>query len=100
MVPKILRGEYFGPCFQILKTNGLGQLEKSQQVYLTEKEAEAISTIRNTVVHDAENLGFVPKYEIKSGEVSTMDQELDCSRVYETATHIKRRVCHKEKKTT
>ena len=34
----------------------MGQLEKSQQIYLREKEGEAISTIRNNVVHDAEIL--------------------------------------------
>ena len=50
---------YFEPCFQLLKVNDLGQFEKSQQVYLCEKE-EAISEIRNTVIHDAENLGLVP----------------------------------------
>ena len=32
----------------------MGQFEKSQQVYLNEKEREAISAIRNTVSHDAE----------------------------------------------
>ena len=62
----------------------LGHFEKSQQVYLNRKEGEAISTIRNTVIHDAENFGLVPIYEAKSGKESTMDQELDiCNRVYE-----------------
>ena len=66
------------PCFQLLKINDLGQFEKSQQVYLSEKEGKAISTIRNTVIHDAKNLGLVPIYEAKSGKKkSTMDQELD-----------------------
>ena len=50
------------PCFQLLKINDLGQFEKSQQVYLSEKEGEAISAIRNTVIHDAENLGLI--YEV------------------------------------
>ena len=54
-------------CFQLLKVNYLGQFEKSQQVYLSEKEGETISAIRNTVIHDAENLGLVPIYEAKSG---------------------------------
>ena len=72
----------------------LGQFEKSQQVYYSEKEGEAISAIRNTVIHDAENLGLVPIYEAKSGKESTMDQELDiCNRVYEIATYNMRRVC-------
>ena len=57
MVPKILHGEiYFEPCFQLLKINDLGQFEKSQQVNLSGKEGEAISAIRNTVIHDAETL--------------------------------------------
>ena len=82
------------PCFQLLKINDLGQFEKSQQVYLSEKEGEAISAIRNTVIHDDENFGLVPIYEAKSGRVSTMDQELDiCNRVYEISTYNMRRVC-------
>ena len=55
--------KYFGPCFQLLKKNELGQIEKSQQVYLGEKEGEKISAIRNTVIYDAENLGLVPVLE-------------------------------------
>ena len=57
---------HFEPCFQIFKKNELEQLEKIQEVYLGEKEGEAISVIRNTVVHDAENLGLVPKLELTS----------------------------------
>ena len=72
----------------------MGQFEKSQQVYLSEKEGETISAIRNTVIHDAENLGLVPIYEAKSDKESIMDQELDiCNRVYEIATYNTRRVC-------
>ena len=95
MVPKILQGEkYFKPCFQLLKTNDLGQFEKFQQVYFSEKERELISKIRNTVIHDAENLGLVPIYEAKSGEELAMDQVLDiCNRIYEIATYNIRRVC-------
>ena len=82
------------PCFQLLQINDLGPFEKSQQVYLSEKEGEAISAIRNTVIHDAEFLGLVPIIEAKSGKESTMDQALDiCNRVYERATHNMRRVC-------
>ena len=85
---------YFEPCFQLLNINDLGQFEKSQQVYLSEKEGEAISAIRNTVIHNAENLGLVPIYEAKPGEESTMDQKLEiCNRVYEIATYNMRRVC-------
>ena len=77
------------PCFQLLKKNDLGQFEKSQQVYLSEKEGEAISAIRNNVIHDAENLGLVPIFEAKSGKESTMDQELDiCKRVYELQINL------------
>ena len=66
----------------------MGQFEKSQQVYFSEKEGEALSRIRNTVIHDAENLGLVPMYEAKSGKESTMDQEHEiCNRVYEIATN-------------
>ena len=82
------------PCFQLLKINDLGQFEKSQQVCLSEKEGEAISAIRNTVIHDAENLGLVPIYEAKPAKESTMDQELEiCNKVYETATYNMSRVC-------
>ena len=82
------------PCFRLLKINDLGQFEKSQQVYLSEKEGEAISAIRNTVIHGAENLGLVPIFEAKSGKESTMDKKLDlCKRVYELATYNMRRVC-------
>ena len=94
MVPKILQGEiYFEPCVQLLKINDLGQLEKSQQVYLSDKEGEAMSTFRNTVIHDAGNLGLVPFYEAKSGKASFMDHELDiCNRVYEIAIYKMTRV--------
>ena len=51
---------YFEPCFQLLKIDKLGQFKKSQEVYLCEKEVEALSTIQNTVIYDAENLGLVP----------------------------------------
>ena len=85
---------FFEPCFQLSKINDLGQFEKSQQVYLSEKEGDALSTIRNTVIHDAENLGLVPIYEATSGRELTMDQELEiCNRVYEIATYNMRRVC-------
>ena len=83
---------YFEPCFQLLKINDLGQFESSQQVYLSEKEGEALSTIRNKV-------GPVPIYEAKPGKESTMDQELEiCNRVNEIATYNMRRVCVTTKK--
>ena len=92
---KSYKGKFnYEPCFQLLKINDLGQFEKSQQIYLSEKEVEALSTIRNTVIHDADNLGDVPIYETKSGKESTMDQELEiCNRVYEIATYNMRRMC-------
>ena len=51
----------------------MGQFEKSQQVYPSEKEGEAVSAIRNTVTQDAENLELVPIYEAKSVKESTID---------------------------
>ena len=72
----------------------MGPFARSQKVYLSEKEGEALSAIRNTVIHDAENVGLVPIYEANSGKDSTMDQELEiCNRVYEIATYNMRRVC-------
>ena len=41
---------YFEPCFQLLKINDLGQFEKSQQVYLSKKEGEALSTTRGILL--------------------------------------------------
>ena len=77
----------------------MGQFEKSQQVYLSEKEGKAISAIRNTVDHDAVNIGLVSNYEAKSGKESTMDQELDISnRIYDVATYQIRRLCSTIKK--
>ena len=82
------------PCFQLLKINDLGHFEKSQQVNLSEKEGEAISAIRNTVIHNAENLGLVPILELTSDKESTMDQELaNCNKVYDIATYNRRQVC-------
>ena len=72
----------------------MGQLEKRQQVYLGEKEGEAISAIRNTVIQDAENLGLVPILELTSDNETTKDQELaNCNKVYDTATYNRRQVC-------
>ena len=85
---------YFELCFQLLKKNESGQIEKTQQVYLDEKEGEWISAIRNSVIHDAENLGLVPVLEPYSDKDSTMEQELaNCHAVYDVATYKKRRVC-------
>ena len=92
---------YFEPCFQLLKKNESGQIEKTQQVYLGEKEGERISAIRNTVIHDAENLGLVPVLEPNSDKDSNMEQELaNCHAVYDVATYKKRRVCVTIKKYT
>ena len=65
---------YFELCFQLFKKNELGQLEKRQQVKIGAKEGKAILAIRNTVIHDAENLGFVPILELTSDKESTMNQ--------------------------
>ena len=72
----------------------MGQLEKRQQDYLVENKEDAISAIRNTVIHDAENLGLVPILELTSDKESTMDQELaNCNKVYAIATYNRRQVC-------
>ena len=53
-----------------------------------------ISATRNTVIHDAENLGLVPVLEPSSGKDSTVEQEIEnCLAVYDVATYKKRRVC-------
>ena len=73
--------------------NELGLVEKRQQVYLGEKEGEAISAIRNTVIQDAENLGLVPILELTSDKESTIDQELaSCNNVYDIATNNRRQI--------
>ena len=70
------------------------QFKKYQYVYLSEKERQAISAIRNSVIRDAENLGIVPIFETKSDKESTMNQELDiCNRLYEIATFNMRMLC-------
>ena len=52
-----------------------------------EKEEE-ISANKNTVIHNAENLGLVPKLELTSDKESSMDQELaNCNKVYYIATY-------------
>ena len=90
---------YVEPCFQLLKKNESGQIEQTQQVYLGENEGERISAIRNTVIHDAENLGLVPVLEPYSDKDSTMEQEFaNCHAVYDVATYKKRRVCDTVKK--
>ena len=53
----------FEPFFQLLKINDLGKFEKSQQVYLSEKEGEAIPAFSKTIDHDAVNIGLVSNYE-------------------------------------
>ena len=85
---------YFEPCFQLLKKNESGQIEKTQQVYLGENKGERVSAIRNTVFHDAENLGLVPVLKTYSDKDSTMEQELaSCHAVYDVATYMKRSMC-------
>ena len=67
---------YFEPCCKRLKINDLGQFEKSQQVYLSEKGGEAITAIRITLIHDAENFGLVPIYEAKPGKDVTFARKI------------------------
>ena len=78
----------------MLKKNESGQIEKTQPVYLGEKEGERISAILNTVIHAAENLGLVPVLKPYSDKDSTMEQELaNCHAVYDIATNKKRTGC-------
>ena len=95
MVTKTLQRKIdFEPCTKLLKKKESGQIEKSQQVYLGKKEGERISAIRNSVIHDAENLGLVRVLEPCSDKGSTIEQELaKCHAVYDVATYKKRRVC-------
>ena len=61
------------PAFNYSRKYEFGQLEKRQQVYLGEKEGEAISAIRKTVIYDAENLGLVSILELISDKASTIN---------------------------
>ena len=68
--------------------------KNSQQVYLGKKEQERMSAIRNTVIHDAENLEIVPLLEPFTGKNSTREQDFaNCHAVYDIATYETRRVC-------
>ena len=67
---------------------------KIQQIYLGEKEEEAITAIRNTVHQDAENLEVVSVLELNSEKHSIKDQELaNWNKTYDVAIHIKRQFC-------
>ena len=71
--------------------NESGQVEKEQQVHIGEKEQETIWTIEKTVIHDAENLGFVSKLKLISNKELTFDKELtNCNKGYDL-TNYKRR---------
>ena len=50
--------------------------KKPSKSILVKKKKEKISAIRNTVIHDAENLGLVPVLEPYSDKNSTMQQEM------------------------
>ena len=70
------------------------KLKKPSQSILVKKKGKRISAIRNTVIHDAENLGPLPVLEPYSDRDSTMEKELaNCHAVYDVATNNKRRVC-------
>ena len=91
---------YSEPCFQLLKKNESGQIEKTQKVYPGENEGERISAIRNTVIHDAENLGLNPVLEPYSDKGSIMEQELaNCHAVYDVAIYKKKRVVSQSRST-
>ena len=99
MVPKTLTTEKFtlNLASNCLKKPEL--IKKPQQVYLSEKKGEKISAIRNTFIHDAENVGLVPVLEPYCDKDSTMEQELaNCHAVYDIAAYQKRKVCFTIKK--
>ena len=55
------------------------QLKKSN---LGEKEEKATSAGKTTVIHNAENIGLVPKLELTSDKGATMNQELaNCNKL-------------------
>ena len=72
---------------------------KIHQVYLGEKEGDAIAGNRITVIHDAETPELVPILEFTSDEETTMDQELaNCNKKYDIATYYRIQVCATIKK--
>ena len=91
---------YFQPCFYLLKKKESGQIEKTQQVYLGEKEGEKISAIRNTVIRDAENLGLVPVLEPYSDKDSTMGRNLRIIMQCMTWRHTRRKGCVSQSRIT
>ena len=83
-------------CFENNIVKELGVYKDGQTVgysFLPPKKFKP-TQIRNTVIHDAENLGLVPILEFTSDKESTMDQELaNCNKVYDIATYNRRQVC-------
>ena len=65
---------HFEPLLSLAKENESGPFKKPQEDYLGEKEVEKISAMRNTVVHDAENIEPEPINEAKSGKETVMNQ--------------------------
>ena len=88
-------------CFENNIVKELGVYKDGQTVgysFLPPKKFKP-TQIRNTVIHDAENLGLVPILEFTSDKESTMDQELaNCNKVYDIATYNRRQVCVTSKK--
>ena len=78
----------------ITKEIRIGSNQKNPASVSWGKEGERISVIRNTVIHDAENLGLVPVLEPYSDKDSTMEQEhANGHALYDVATYKKRRMC-------
>ena len=98
-------GDFLGPknlqrknllwtLLPIAKENWVGTNWKNAARLSWRKKEERISAIRNTDIHDAENLGLVPVLEPCSDKDSTMEQELANSHaVYDVAIYKMRRVC-------
>ena len=91
---------YFEPCLQLLKKNELEQIEKSQQVYHGEKEEERISVILNTVIHDAENLGFDPVLEFIMTKTQPGSRNLRFVMRCMTLQHTRREGCLSQSRST
>ena len=61
--------------------------KKDSKSFFGEQEIEAISAIRNTVIHVAENFWLGPILELISDKESNLDQELaNCKNLYDMAT--------------
>ena len=88
------RGKFVLNPFSSIQEKWVGTNRKKTAIIFDEKEREAILAIRNTVIHNVENLGLIPILELTSDKESTMDQELpNCKNMYDIAAYHGRQVC-------